>query len=761
MNPNFENTLTVEWIRHGEACSNLFENYAEDEYLDLENNNLPENENKFNYDLYAVKKQSMKSDKNKNKIIEFLDSAEPVEPAESTIEPFNYFKIKELFIDYIKKGFIQNKTYTKGDTEKYVNSLTFKDIELQIDYQKFRRELIREEEDQYKDEEYQRRIKPFIDLLIDMYNRTYKNKFGPYNPMKDKENKKKLKKITDAIRMLDYTSNSSDSNGFNGINQFEKEEKVNKMEIPQKMFASWLFIPTLSFVGVKQAEKVGETYLSEKINNYDFILLSATIRTIMTALFSVYKAMKENDKNTNTKQLPKTIIIAPYANEEYNGASIINSDFANMAIPSGIIDDMISLIMNWVKSIYSNIDEYVIIDSKQYKRITENLNYNENSNNLDKFLNFIDKELNIEKKNLSILTYTHGNFINTRRTDNKYNDGYKANIFIPFPNNLSTWIESFNYKNNIYTPNNDITRYNGTYDDQNMTLFEGVDESVKKSKKACRGSTIRKNLQITPIDELENLMNKNLIEENVLSNNSNRSILNKNVLSNNHFGSLELGSLRGDINNAWYDFIMKNDKGKKYNPFNTFDTEEKKNIQSEKLFSSFLKTSAGISWLTTTACHNWISTSEGNKWLATESGNKWLDAESGNIWLATESGNKWLDVELDKIISQINNSWLSTNKCYNWINKTSGKNWLGTISGKKWLNQTVSGKGWLFTVEGSKWKNGDGKAWFANKNAVSTYQSKGGSLNKKNKRSIKKNKKTKHMKLFKKHKTMKKRTNKI
>ena len=29
-------TITIEWIRHGEACTNLFENFAEDEYLDLE-----------------------------------------------------------------------------------------------------------------------------------------------------------------------------------------------------------------------------------------------------------------------------------------------------------------------------------------------------------------------------------------------------------------------------------------------------------------------------------------------------------------------------------------------------------------------------------------------------------------------------------------------------------------------------------------------------------------------------------------------------
>ena len=636
------NNLTVEWIRHGEASLNLFENFAEDEYLDLEINQLPENNNQYNYDIYAKKKEEMKNSQSYSQIIDFLNNKEPIKTnynndngnGNGIIPNDECFKIKSLFRTYVGKLNIMKTDIDKEnpDKDKRFDNLTYNEIELQIDYQKFRRELISEEENNYKTM-YSEKIKEYIQSLTNMYNETYKSKIGDFEPHDIKM--KDFKDIKDATRMIKYMSK-----GLESIDQFKEEEKVNKTNNPQKICASWLFMPTLSFVGTKQSEFAGKTYLFKKIESYNLILISSTVRTIMTSTISVYTAYKTLGKQP---EKPIQIIIAPFINEEYNGGKLIHSDFSNMAIPAGILPDIIEKITTWLQTKYNDIFQYVNINSDQYSEVTKDLDYDTNSSNLEKFLDFVSKYLNPEHKEFSILAYTHGNFINERRDDNnnKYIDGkiftknpsgYMFNKVIPFPNNLSTWIESFNYEGNKYVPNYDMTRYDKSYDNQNMKLFP---DNLHESKKAFRGSTIRKTLQITPIEELENLFNDN-------------------------FCSLQKGKLRGDIIDLWFNWIETDEGKKKYNPLILF-TQDKIKEHSKTVFSEFLKNKAGKEWLTTEDCKQWLSTEDGKKWLTTEYGKQWLTTEYGKQWLSSVKGLSWL---------------------YN----NNGKKWKTTNNGKKWLN---------------------------------------------------------------------------
>jgi hypothetical protein len=602
-------TLTVEWIRHGEASINLFENFAEDEYLDLEKNG-----NNYNYELYAVKKNEM-YEKYKDEI-DFLNSQDPKAVDPNFIIPnLDCFRIKELFRSYVNKFFTTEIDNDKTKENKF-EDLTYTQIELQIDYQKFRRELIKEEEEQYKSKKYSEMINEYINLLTNTYNQTYKSKIGDFKPAdsKDKKKEKEFKDIKDAARMIKYTSN-----GLQKIDQFKAEEKVNKTNNPQKVFASWLFMPTLSFVGTKQAEFAGKEYLSKKIETYDYILISSTVRTMMTSTISVYSAYKTINKKPVD---PIQIMIAPFINEEYNGGELIHSDFANMAIPGGILQEIINLIIGWLETQYVDILEYVNINADHYMKVTKDLDYNTNSSNLEKFLDFVSTNLNPEKKQLSILAYTHGNFINERRENNNNNytdgkvktgkkDGYMYSKVSPFPNNLSTWIESFNYKNSKYEAKNDMTRYDNSYDNQNYGLFP---EELKESKTAFRGSTIRKTLQITPIEELNNLQ------------------------KHNDLGSLKEDSLRRKITESWFNWINTDPNGKKYNPLILFDTPEKIKKHSEEVFKEFLSYSIGKEWLNTVAGKEWLNTVAGKKWLLEENGNpRWIKSNNGQKWLETKN----------------------------------------------------------------------------------------------------------------------------
>ena len=140
-----------------------------------------------------------------------------------------------------------------------------------------------------------------------------------------------------------------------------------------------------------------------------------------------------------------------------------------------------------------------------------------------------------------------------------------------------------------------MTRYNSIYDNPNFNLFfpEGYNETneehkkLKQTKTACRGSTIRKELLVTPIEELENLLSKD------------------------NFSSLIEGSLRGDINIEWFKWL-ETEEGKMYNPLIVFNDKTKLKIKAEELFNIWItKSIPGKNWLASGPGQIWLSSVKG------------------------------------------------------------------------------------------------------------------------------------------------------
>lgn len=592
MESDLVKTVTIEWIRHGEACTNLFENFAEDEYLDLETIEYQEFNPSTKKSEIVTKRVSQKYLDDKELLMENPKYSEVFEILNAEPNSFinnDIFQIKELFKSYAK---IKFKGENLNIENSKIDNATYNDLILQIDYQKFRRELLKEEEEQYKNIVNENRIKSYITLLQKMFYAAFTSKTTTSYKVDEKD-----KKLYDVTKMSNYNIDTT--------KQFESENKLAKKKSETKMPGSWLFIPTLSYVGYEQSKSVGETYLSPKIDDYDMIISSATVRTIMTSIISVYSALKQkvksdkssykfkniNKTGTSDPTVPTaTIYIMPYINEEYNGANMIDSDFANSAIPKELIELFISIIMNWIKSKdgFLDVEEYIKIDISHYVNILSINMFNESS--IDLFIkDIIPKIINNKTKTTSksILAYTHGNFINARRQKAKYvNDtnnpdfnNYEADIFNPFPNNLSTWIETFQYNNqNKIYETKDITRYLVTYENQDKTQTP-----------ACRGSTIRKDLKINPIEELYNLKTDN-------------------------FGSLDINKLRGNINSEWFKWLETNTR----NPITKFNDETNFKQRASDLFTNWLKSKFGEAWLKTPIGQTWFKKTKELKELNTE-----------------------------------------------------------------------------------------------------------------------------------------------
>ena len=240
---------------------------------------------------------------------------------------------------------------------------------------------------------------------------------------------------------------------------------------------------------------------------------------------------------------PKTVYVIPFINEKPNGGSLNDADISNDPIPAEIISDIIKKIQTWINTKF--VDYYNEYNTKR-KDNTHNFEKLHKNDILHKNLRkndiiFITKKViintelyveyhatkiddnkkvefvvgtiipkiinsNVEPK---VLAFTHGNLINDRRLANNTN----AEIFNPFPNNCSAWVEKFD--------GNDpkgISTYTNSYDVPVINELQGH-----------RGSQVRRELIVTPIDELRNLLTDN-------------------------FCSLEDGNLRGDINKVWWNY---------------------------------------------------------------------------------------------------------------------------------------------------------------------------------------------------------------
>lgn len=101
----------------------------------------------------------------------------------------------------------------------------------------------------------------------------------------------------------------------------------------------WLFHPPLSSVGIQQAKKLStRDEFKAVVNECDVFITSATVRTIMTAIYSLDGIRKV------------TLYVVPYINEKMNEASEFGLDFVNTGIPKDKIDEIIQCVIKYVTS---------------------------------------------------------------------------------------------------------------------------------------------------------------------------------------------------------------------------------------------------------------------------------------------------------------------------------------------------------------------------------------------------------------------------
>ena len=200
---------------------------------------------------------------------------------------------------------------------------------------------------------------------------------------------------------------------------------INKnMECDKKIFLSspesrWLFHPSLSAIGILQAQKLHlSTIYKEIVDFCNVFITSATVRTIMTAIYSLLGF---------TKKI--TLYIVPCINEKLNEASCLGLDYVNIGIPKDKIDIIIEHIIQYVDASVINlfkkehmfiignitIDTNFYINNKNHP-INTTLNAEELlKTNIHKFKNQIIQELSIETQipidEMSIIAYSHGYLI--------------------------------------------------------------------------------------------------------------------------------------------------------------------------------------------------------------------------------------------------------------------------------------------------------------------------------------------------------------
>lgn len=110
--------------------------------------------------------------------------------------------------------------------------------------------------------------------------------------------------------------------------------------------------PNLSFIGMQQASKLGE-FLAKTEQKYHFVLVSASIRTIMTAMIAF---IGEPDV---------TLYVVPYINEKIN-MSCMDVDYQNLPVSSVFLQNKIPKIRQWLQNNWINeFDDIRVMDALQ------------------------------------------------------------------------------------------------------------------------------------------------------------------------------------------------------------------------------------------------------------------------------------------------------------------------------------------------------------------------------------------------------------
>jgi len=214
--------------------------------------------------------------------------------------------------------------------------------------------------------------------------------------------------------------------------EFAKAAKA--IFIREKMIkSSWLFTPTLSYVGTQQAIQLGQ---EEKFKNIlgetNIIITSATVRTIMTAMLSLHSYFTDK-----LEPQPITIIVVPFINEHENVAGEFDLDNHNKGIPPDKILDIVKKLKKWF-----GINENIFIDIEFYMNMCEKYDsLNPRVSNIANFRAHILPELKrlVVSSSVSIpiyiLAYSHGYVIRNLLHDSK---NIPPNVSIYEENNGNT-----------------------------------------------------------------------------------------------------------------------------------------------------------------------------------------------------------------------------------------------------------------------------------------------------------------------------------
>jgi hypothetical protein len=167
--------------------------------------------------------------------------------------------------------------------------------------------------------------------------------------------------------------------------------------------SSWLFTPTLSYIGTEQAIQLGrEEKFKSIVGETNIIITSATIRTIMTAMLSLNHSHFIDELKTIT------IIVVPFMNEHENVAGEFDLDNANRGIPPNKISAIVEYIKKWL-----GINKNIFIDVEFYRNMCKKYHrLNPCVSNIQHFRTYILPELNQRagdiSKHTKILAYSHG-----------------------------------------------------------------------------------------------------------------------------------------------------------------------------------------------------------------------------------------------------------------------------------------------------------------------------------------------------------------
>jgi hypothetical protein len=351
---------------------------------------------------------------------------------------------------------------------------------------------------------------------------------------KNKANKDEIKNIKKNINpklKMDACKMGEDIKKFNldlWGNEKISDEDLQKFSTSWKIIGAdmkppgtWFFTPTLTYNGVRQAQQLGTDYLKNK--NYDLMICSASVRTIMTALFSILSS----DIDLNDKKL----YIVPYINEKYNGAGYF--DRANASIPPMIIHKVIDLILNFVRE---KMPEQPIksdfIDPTPYIHEMKGKDIHVFSEgDYERFLeHFLPTFLNNHKDKKNILTFSHGK--NIDEDVKKTVDETIKKAF--FPNNCSVW--DVKYKKNI----NKYEFDDNTSSDYDISIISG--KYFNRDTTDADGKLLFPLSVSFPLPSYLGSFARRTVEDFKME---------KSNLTENNWSSLKKGNLRGDINDLW------------------------------------------------------------------------------------------------------------------------------------------------------------------------------------------------------------------